>query len=68
VQRIIELLGLSSHPEGGFYRETSRHSVPWGDRTLGKGHPDRAAVAAALESNLEPRVMTGVSQPPEGDP
>jgi len=24
VQRIIDLLGLSSHPEGGFYRETFR--------------------------------------------
>ncbi|MGO1120379.1 cupin domain-containing protein [Rhodovibrionaceae bacterium A322] len=33
-QQIIEKLGLQPHPEGGYFRETYRHSTPEGGRGL----------------------------------
>ena len=43
VERIVDLLGLKPHPEGGFFRETFRSSQVFGDAT---GNQHRSALTA----------------------
>lgn len=49
IREWIDRLGLKSHPEGGWYRETFRSRVEWPREALPDGYPaDRIAMTSIL--------------------